>query len=200
MGRNRRRKSMRVKKMREREDFDRRKFIKVLSQWVLSIAVVIVLGYSLVTFGAQTVRVVGQSMEPVLQDGDTIIVSKVAYSLGDIKRYDIIAFKLRDEEDNYYNIKRIVGMPGETVKVEGGHIFINGTSLDDLPFDDLIMTEGIAIDGITLGNNEYFVIGDNVNNSDDSRFVNVGSIEETEILGKVVYRLSPSDTRGKIKN
>ncbi len=200
MGRNRRRKSMRVKKMREREDFDRRKFIKVLSQWVLSIAVVIVLGYSLVTFGAQTVRVVGQSMEPVLQDGDTIIVSKVAYSLGDIKRYDIIAFKLRDEEENYYNIKRIVGMPGETVKVEGGHIFINGTSLDDLPFDDLIMTEGIAIDGITLGNNEYFVIGDNVNNSDDSRFVNVGSIEETEILGKVVYRLSPSDTRGKIKN
>lgn len=200
MGRNRRRRNnRRVNKMRERQDFDRRKFIKLFGQWVLSIAIVIVLGYSLVTFGVQSVKIVGQSMTPVLEDSDTVLVNKMVYHFNDIERYDIVAFKLRADDESYYNVKRIVGLPGENVKIEGGHVFINGKSLDDLPFDELITTAGIAADGVTLGNNEYFVIGDNVNVSDDSRFMNVGCIEEAEILGKVVYRISPSKTRGKIE-
>lgn len=200
MGRNRRRRnSIRMNKMRERQDFDRRRFVKELGQWILSIAVVVVLGYSIITFGVQTLKVVGQSMNPILQDGDTVLVNKMIYNFNDIERYDIIAFKLRDEEDSYYNMKRVIGMPGETIKIEGGHVFIDGISLDNLPFDELITTEGIAGEGVTLGNNEYFVIGDNVNNSDDSRFVNVGSIEQTEILGKISYRISPSKDRGRLE-
>ena len=200
MGRGRRRRTMRrVKKLRERQEFDRRKFTKFLGQWILSLFIVIVVGYSLVTFGGQSVKVIGQSMAPVLQDGDTVIINKFIYTVGDVNRYDIVAFKLRDEEDSYYNIKRVIGLPGETIKIEGGHVFIDGKSLDDMPFDELIMTAGIATDGITLGNNEYFVIGDNVNNSDDSRFVNIGCVEESEVAGKVIYTLFPSKNRGKIE-
>lgn len=200
MGRGRRRRTMRrVKKLRERQEFDRRKFTKFLGQWILSLFIVIVVGYSLVTFGGQSVKVIGQSMAPVLQYGDTVIINKFIYTVGDVNRYDIVAFKLRDEEDSYYNIKRVIGLPGETVKIEGGHVFIDGKSLDDMPFDELIMTAGIAADGVTLGNNEYFVIGDNVNNSDDSRFVNIGSLEESEVAGKVIYTLFPRKNRGKIE-
>ncbi len=183
----------------DRDPFDIKVFFSELGQWIMAILVALILGYSIVTFGVQSVTMIGQSMNPVLNDKDVLLLNKCVYRFSNPKRYDIIAFKLKEDPDAYYNIKRIVGLPGETVQIRNGRIFINGEALTDLPFDSLIMTEGLALDKLTLGNEEYFVLGDNCNNSEDSRYVNVGNVLEKEISGKIVYRVSPRNEWGKIE-
>ena len=183
----------------DREEFDMKDFLSEVGHWAISIFVVVILAYSIVTFGMQTVTMIGQSMNPALSNQDVLLLNKAAYTFGSPKRYDIIAFKLKDDTDGYFTIKRIVGLPGETVQIKNGKIFIDGDVLTNLPFDDLIMTEGLALEGVTLGDEEYFVIGDNCNNSEDSRYVNIGNISEKEISGKVVFRISPRNKWGFVK-
>ena len=183
----------------DREEFDIKEFMSELGQWVVAILVVVILAYSIVTFGIQSVTMIGQSMDPALTNQDVVLINKRAYTFSDPKRYDIIAFKLKEDSESYFNIKRIIGLPGETVQIKNGKIFIDGNVLTDLPFEDLIMTEGLALDEVTLGENEYFVIGDNCNNSEDSRYVNIGNILEKEISGKVFFRISPRSEIGFVK-
>lgn len=183
----------------DREEFDMKDFLSEVGHWAISIFVVVILAYSIVTFGMQTVTMIGQSMNPALSNQDVLLLNKAAYTFGSPKRYDIIAFKLKDDTDGYFTIKRIVGLPGETVQIKNGKIFIDGDVLTNLPFDDLIMTEGLALEGVTLGDEEYFVIGDNCNNSEDSRYVNIGNISAKEISGKVVFRISPRSEWGFVK-
>ena len=183
----------------DREEFDVKEFMSELGQWAVAILIVVILAYSIVTFGLQSVTMIGQSMDPALNNQDVVLINKRAYTFSDPKRYDIIAFKLKEDSESYFNIKRIIGLPGETVQIKNGKIFIDGNVLTDLPFEDLIMTEGLALDEITLGENEYFVIGDNCNNSEDSRYVNIGNILEKEISGKVFFRISPRSEIGFVK-
>ena len=194
MGRRRRYKSS-----YDRDPFDLKEFMAEIGRWVIAILVVVILAYSIVTFGVQTVTMVGQSMSPVLNDMDVLLLDKRAYSVKDPQRYDIIAFKLKESPDSYFNIKRIIGLPGETVQIRNGRIFINGDALKDLPFDSLIMTEGLAYDPITLSDSEYFVLGDNCNNSEDSRYVNIGNVSKKEISGRVRVRISPRNEMGKVE-
>lgn len=183
----------------DRDEFDMKDFMSEVGQWALSILVVVILAYSIVTFGMQSVTMIGQSMDPVLTNQDVVLINKCAYTFDDPQRYDIVAFKLKDDTESYFNIKRIIALPGETIQIKNGHIFINGEVMNDLPFDDLIMTEGLAIDEVTLGADEYFVMGDNCNNSEDSRYVNIGNISKKEMNGKVVFRISPRSKFGSIK-
>ena len=196
MGRRRRR----YRSSYERDEFDFGDFFTSVGQWAISIFVVVIVGYSIVTFGIQSVTMVGQSMEPVLTNQDVVFLNKRAYTFQEPERQDIVAFKLKEDTDAYFNIKRIVGLPGETIQIKNGKIFVDGNVLTDLPFEDLIMTEGVALDGVTLGENEYFVIGDNCNNSEDSRYVNIGNISKKEISGKVIFRIAPRDAIGFIKS
>ena len=183
----------------DREEFDIKDFMSEVGQWTIMILAVVMLAYSIVTFGMQSVTMIGQSMDPVLTNQDVVLIDKRAYTFKDPKRYDIVAFKLKDDTESYFNIKRIIALPGETIQIKNGHIFINGDVLNDMPFDDLIMTEGLAIDEIKLGEDEYFLMGDNCNNSEDSRYVNIGNISKKEINGKVVFRISPRSEIGIIK-
>ncbi len=183
----------------DRDEFDVKDFMSEVGQWALSILIVIILAYSLVTFGIQSVTMIGQSMEPALSNQDVVLINKRSYTFHNPERYDIIAFKLKEDTESYFNIKRIIGLPGETVQIKNGHIFIDGKVLTDLPFEDLIMTEGIALDEITLGEEEYFVMGDNCNNSEDSRYVNIGNISKKEISGRVFFRISPRSNFGFVK-
>lgn len=183
----------------DRDEFDMKDFMSEVGQWALSILIVIILAYSLVTFGIQSVTMIGQSMEPALSNQDVVLINKRSYTFHNPERYDIIAFKLKEDTESYFNIKRIIGLPGEKVQIKNGHIFIDGKVLTDLPFEDLIMTEGIALDEITLGEEEYFVMGDNCNNSEDSRYVNIGNISKKEISGKVFFRISPRSDFGFVK-
>ncbi|MBO5237624.1 MAG: signal peptidase I [Lachnospiraceae bacterium] len=188
----------RLRHTREKKEINKRELIRSLGRFAISILIVMIIGYSIVEFGVQTLRIVGQSMEPTLQNGDVVLVNKIGYVFGEPQRFDIIAFKQREGDNSYYNVKRVIGLPGETVTIQDGYIFIDGVVLTELPFEEKIATEGLAMEGITLEKGEYFVLGDNVNNSEDSRFANMGNILENEILGKVVYRWLPKTTRGKL--
>ena len=182
----------------DRDPFDLKTFLSEIGQWAIAILVTIIFGYSIVTFGVQSVTMVGQSMSPALTDKNVVLINKRSYSFHKPQRYDIIAFKLKENADGYFNIKRIIGLPGETIQIKNGRVFIDGDALTDMPSENLIMTEGLAVEPITLSESEYFVMGDNCNNSEDSRFVNIGNVSEKEIKGKVFFKIRPRTEFGSI--
>lgn len=186
-------------------DFDRdkkrarhKKTIVKIAIWLLQIAAVIVLAYTIINFALEKTTVLGKSMEITLQEDDKIIINKLAYVFQDPKRYDVIVFKQSGDEHNYYNIKRVIGLPGETVLVKEGKIYINGEVLEEPMVIDPILIGGLANDELVLEENEFFVLGDNRNNSEDSRFANIGNVVLDDIIGKAWIRLDPFDFINKI--
>ena len=153
--------------------------------------VVLLITYLIVNFVGQRTEVVGSSMENTLSDGDNLIVDKISYRFRDPERYDIIVFPFQYEKNTFY-IKRIIGLPGETVEIDSdGVIYINGKELTEYYGKEIIADPGIARDKITLGIDEYFVMGDNRNNSTDSRSSIVGNIHKKDILGRAWLRIWP---------
>ena len=173
--------------------------LKELLVWLLVIAVGVVASYLVVTFVGQRTQVSGESMETTLSDGDHLIVDKISYRFNDPQRYDIIVFPYRLEKNTYY-IKRIIGLPGETVQIVNGYVYINGVQLDEHYGNEVMEEAGLAAEPITLGADEYFVLGDNRNNSQDSRSANVGVIHRDEILGRAWVRIWPISDFGVIKH
>ncbi len=178
--------------------FNRRKITRQILNWFVLVLVAAIFGYAVITFAVQTVQVVGPSMGDTLKEGQTVIVNKLIYTFDDVERYDIIAYS-QVESDDYYDIKRVVGLPGETIVINNGKLYVDGIALEEEYFDKNILSAGVASKEIILGKDEYFVLGDNVNNSEDSRYTNVGNISSSEILGKVVYIIGPKEDRGKVK-
>ena len=125
-------------------------------------------------------------MEPTLMEGQVVIVNKIEYYLKSPKRNDVIVYKQSNREHSYYEIKRVIGLPGETVKIKNGIIYINDEVLKEKIKTETIENAGLAEEGIKLDDNEYFVLGDNRNDSEDSRFASVGNVLKNEILGKAV--------------
>ena len=152
-----------------------------------SLAIAFLITYFLVTFVAQFTIVNGSSMNATYKDNDIILVEKVSMHVSEPERFDVIVFEQR--KDLYY-IKRVIGLPGETVQIGfDGKILINGNILDENFGLEAILDPGIAIEPITLGNGEYFVLGDNRNNSSDSRDPSVGIIKKEDIIGKSLIRV-----------
>lgn len=163
---------------------------KELLIWTTEIIIVIGLAYFVANFVLEKSTMIGDSMENTLQEGDKILVNKFAYKFSDPHRFDVIVFKQNGKEHSYYNIKRIVGLPGETVQIKDGLVYIDGKALTEKVITDPIVNGGLADDEITLDENEYFVLGDNRNNSEDSRFANIGNIIKDDIVGKAFIRLN----------
>ena len=141
-------------------------------------------------------------METTLSDGDNLIVDKISYRFRDPQRFDIVVFPFKYKENTYY-IKRIIGLPGETVQIdEQGNIYINGEKLVESYGREIIKPEnvGIAAVPIVLGEDEYFVMGDNRNNSTDSRTEIVGNIHRDEIIGRAWIRIWPFSKFGVLKH
>jgi signal peptidase I len=159
--------------------------------WILELAAAILLGFLLVRFGIEKMEVNGSSMDTVLENEDSVVIEKITGKISGYKRFDVIAFKQSGTEHNYYNIKRIIGLPGETVQIAGGAVYINGELLTDEYAVEEMANAGVASKEIELEEDEYFVLGDNRNNSEDSRFANVGNVVKSDIIGKVWIRLSP---------
>lgn len=166
--------------------------------WAAQIAAVIFLAYFIVYYCIEKTNVIGSSMEKTLFAGDPIIIDKFSYRLTDPKRFDVIVFKQGGDEHSYYNIKRIIGLPGETVIIKDGIIYINGEILEDIVNVDEMANYGLTAEEILLEDNEYFVLGDNRNYSEDSRFASIGNITRDEIIGKAVIRLSPFNFVSKL--
>lgn len=161
--------------------------------------VVMCAAYLIVTYVGQRTEVSGSSMESTLSDGDNLIVDKISYRFKDPQRFDIIVFPYQDT-DTYY-IKRIIGLPGETVQIDiSGNIYINGEILQENYGREVILNPGRAIEPITLAEDEYFVMGDNRNNSSDSREISVGNIEREDIIGRAWVRIWPLSKFGVLKH
>ena len=163
---------------------------------------VLCLTWLVITFVGQRTEVDGSSMEPMLSDMDNLIVDKITYRFADPKRFDIIVFPFKQQENTFY-IKRIIGLPGETVQIdEQGNIYINGELLQENYGREIIAPEnvGIAINPIVLGEDEYFVMGDNRNNSIDSRKEIVGNIKREDIIGRAWVRIWPLAKFGILKH
>lgn len=161
--------------------------------WIVEIALVIGLAYFIVHFTIERTSMIGDSMEATLNSQDKIIINKFAYRFSDPKRYDVIVFKQDDKEHSFYNIKRIIGLPGERIEIDDGIVYINGTQLSEQINIDEMNNSGLADEEITLHENEYFVLGDNRNNSEDSRFTNIGNILKDDIVGKAWIKTNKFD-------
>ncbi|MBE5955724.1 MAG: signal peptidase I [Lachnospiraceae bacterium] len=159
-----------------------------VAKWCGQIAIVILLAFLTVQFGVQTLTVRGESLEETYSDGDVVLVNKFIYKISEPKRYDMAAFRT-GSEDGHYSIKRIVGVPGDSIIIEDGVLKINGESVDLFPAFSDINYAGLASEEIILDENEYFVMGDNCNNSEDSRVASVGNIERENMIGKVQTKL-----------
>lgn len=174
--------------------------LKEILSTSLYILVVVVIARLIVTYVGQRTYVSGQSMETTLSDGDNLIVDKISYRFNDPKRFDIVVFPFQYDTDTYY-IKRIIGLPGETVQIdEKGNIYIDGEKLDENYGREVIMDPGRAYVPIVLGEDEYFVMGDNRNHSSDSRDILVGNIKREDIMGRAWVRIYPFSRFGKLRH
>ena len=172
---------------------------KEILSWIFYIAFVLVLTWVIITFVGQRTRVDGRSMMNTLHDGDNLIVEKLSYRFSDPKRFDIIVFPPTGKKEYY--IKRIIGLPGETVQIdENGNIYINGELLEENYGAETIQNPGRAVNPITLGDDEYFVMGDNRNNSKDSRSEEVGNVKRSQIIGRAWLRIWPLNKFGLLKH
>ena len=164
--------------------------IKELVGWIVSILLIVAVSYLIVTFVGQRTQVSGSSMETTLSDGDHLIVDKISYRFREPQRYEIVVFPYRYEKNTYY-IKRIIGLPGETVQIVDGYIYINGKQLDEHYGNEIIEEAGMAAEPVTLGEDEYFVMGDNRNNSADSRYWENTFLKKEKIVGKGMIKYYP---------
>lgn len=184
--------------MEDYEEKERGIFHEILS-FLIYVAVVVGVTFLIIHFVGQRTYVSGSSMENTLSNGDNLIVDKITYRFSDPQRFDIIVFPFRYEDHVYY-IKRIIGLPGETVQIVDGDIYINGEILRESYGREVIKDSGLAAEPIVLGEDEYFVLGDNRNDSTDSRDPSVGVIHRDEIIGRAWLRIWPLNKFGVLKH
>ena len=177
-----------------------KKVLREVLSTSLYIRFVLCVVYLVIHFVGQRTQVLGSSMEPKLSSDDNLIVDKISYRFHDPERFDIIVFPFRYEDNTFY-IKRIIGLPGETVQIdEDGNIIIDGEILEESYGKEVIESPGRAYEEIQLGDDEYFVMGDNRNSSMDSRDPSVGNIMRNEIIGRAWLRIWPLDKFGLIRH
>ena len=172
---------------------------KEILGWIIYIAVILGVTYFIITYVGQRTRVSGDSMEATLHSGDNLIVDKLTYHFRDPERYEIIVFPYRYEENTFY-IKRIVGLPGDTIQIKDGYLYINGERANEHYGLERMNKAGIAAEELKLGEDEYFVLGDNRNASSDSRNPSVGVLKREEIIGRAWVRIWPLDNVGVISH
>ncbi len=185
---------------REQRPQKRRKLLRSIFSWIFQIILIVMAAYVLVYFFGQTRTNVGQSMDTTLSGGDTVLLNVISYQIGSPERGDIISFKPNGNESSRSSIKRVIGLPGETIQIVDGMIQIDGQTYLEQKSYPTITNPGMASEPITLGATEYFVLGDNRNNSEDSRFADVGLVDVDMIEGKVWFILSPSEHRGFVSD
>lgn len=144
----------------------------------------------MVNFIGQGTRVSGRSMENTFMEGDSLFIDKLSYRFTKPKRFDVIVFPFQEGREKVLYIKRVIGLPGETVQIAGDNIYINGNILEEDYRKEAMEegSEGIALNPVILGEDEYFVLGDNRNFSMDSRQAQIGAVREKDIIGKCLFR------------
>lgn len=182
-----------------------KKILGGIAEFLVYVLIAVVCLMVVPKYVVQRTEVSGDSMERTLQNEDNILVEKLSYRFGDPERFDIIVFyhfydddyqDKKDEECYDYYVKRIIGLPGETVQIVEDTIYINGEPLEENYGKDPIDYQGVAAEPFTLGEDEYFVLGDNREVSQDSRYEEVGNISRDQIVGKAWLRVYPFNKFG----
>lgn len=187
---------LRFGKERKRINLD---LIREIVTWTFQIAVVCLIAFVFVWYFGQRVSCVGDSMNPVLENGDITLTNRIIYNMSSPKRGDLIAFQPNGNENARFYIKRIIGLPGEKVEIRDGKIYIDDKELRESYVTTEIQDVGILEEPMVLKNDEYFVLGDDRQNSEDSRMAEIGNVKRSEIKGKVWFVISPRRNFGFVK-
>ena len=162
--------------------------IKEIFSWIFGIVISVFLASVLVYFLGMSTYVVGVSMEPTLYNSQKIFINRFTYVISSPKRGDVVVFLPNGNENAHYYVKRVVAVPGDRIWMKDGVLYVNG--LESEWNTDKILEPGIAENEFTLKSDEYFCLGDNINNSEDSRSANIGPVSEKDMLGKVWFHMS----------
>ena len=171
-------------------NFNRRKkkvntgLLQEIAVWAGEILLTILIAMTLVLSVGFCISVVGPSMSPTLANGETILVNRFVYHLFDPKPNDLVVFRPNGNENSHYYIKRVVAVPGDTVQIKEGEIYVNGAHIREEAAASAVENALSAEEEITIGEDEYFVIGDNSSNSEDSRYASIGNVKKEYIVGE----------------
>lgn len=183
-------------KKRRRLNYD---LLHAIISWGLQILAVSAVAFVIVAYFGQRVSVIGDSMSPELKNGNIVLLNKLVYDISRPKRGDVIAFRPNGNDEAHASIKRVIGLPGETIALKDGEILVNGSPLEEDYETTEILVPGSLEDAVTLKEDEYFVLGDDRQNSEDSRMPNIGLIHINDIDGKVWFNLSVGQQFGMVK-
>ena len=187
----RRKNGYRFKKIKKEKTISPGKKLAIeIITYIASLIAVVALAFCIVNFGFVKATMIGDSMNTTLVNGDSLLINKAVYMVSKPKRFDVVAYRRNSSEHGYISVKRVIGEPGETVWINDGEIYIDGKILPENINVEKMTTGGLAEEEIRLDENEYFLLGDNRNDSEDSRFANVGMVVKDDIIGKVWIRLN----------
>ncbi len=172
--------------------------VKEVVTWVVEIVIVLAIAFVFVFYIGHRTSVVGQSMAPTLENRQKILINRFIYSITDPKPNDVVVFLPNGNEKSHYYVKRVIGVPGDKVQIKEGMVYVNGEPFEEAVEMPAILDAELAAEEITLGEDEYFVLGDNRNNSEDSRYANIGNIKKEYMIGKAWFIVSPYENFGFI--
>lgn len=161
--------------------------IREIFSWVFGIFAAVFIAVAVNFFFGMTTNVVGVAMEPTLYNGQQIFIDRFLYTFSAPKKGHVVIFLPNGNENAHYYVKRVAAVPGDTVKIQDGVLYVNGIQSEW--FSQKILDPGIAENEFTLSGGEYFCVGDNPNNSEDSRSANIGPVKEANIIGRAWMRL-----------
>lgn len=187
------------KLLQAKEKFEENEKLRRVLGWVFQIVVTLVFAAVVAIAMFQSVTMQESSMEPTISVGDRFFMDKVSYKLSSPQRGDIIVFKTNASDDAALHIRRVIGLPGETIQIADGRILIDGETYREGKDFPIISNPGLAENPVTLESGEYFVLGDNRNNSEDSRYGDIGTVKKRYIVGKVWFTISPLNKIGFMK-
>lgn len=173
--------------------------LKEIAVWIVEILLTIAAAIIMVSFFGFRVSVIGPSMSPTLENGEKVLVNRFVYKLFDPKQNDLIVFQPNGNEKSHYYVKRVIALPGDTVQIKDGKVYVNGELLAESVETEKIENAMMAENEIVVGEDEYFVLGDNRNASKDSRSSEVGMVKEDQIMGRAWLRVLPWETFGLIQ-
>ncbi|MBO4981963.1 MAG: signal peptidase I [Lachnospiraceae bacterium] len=161
--------------------------VREVFSWIFGILVSVFFAVVINYFYGMTTNVVGVSMEPGLCSGQTVFVDRFLYLLSSPKAGDVVIFLPNGNENSHYYTKRVVAEPGDKVLIKGGVLYVNGE--ESTLITEKIIDPGIAANEFTLKSGEYFCMGDNPGNSEDSRSANIGPVKKENVIGRVWFRM-----------